>query len=140
MKSSKKRIEIPVKISAGQAWEIIGAVGGVDKWFPEVIKACHVEGDKRYCTTAEGNFQEDILVIDHENRMFKYGIKEQNLLPVKNIIGTMSVLETGTGTRIRWEWEFDVEAENEAPVHEAFDGLGQMGIAGIERYAGELVS
>ncbi len=139
MKLSSKRIELPVEISAAQAWDIIGAVDGVDKWFPEVIKACRVEGNNRYCTTDEGSFQEDILKVDHENRVLRYGIKEQNLLPVRNIIGTMSVLDTDSSTRIRWEWEFEVDAENEASVHEAFDGLGQMGISGIERYAGELV-
>ncbi len=139
MKNSSKRIEIPIQVSADQAWEVIGAVDGVDKWFPEVIKACRVEGNKRYCTTEEGSFSEDILKIDHENRTFKYGIKEQNLLPIRDIVATMQVHD-GAETRISWEWHFLVDEEDESSVMDAFEGLGQMGVAGIERYAAELVT
>ena len=139
MKNSSKRIEIPIQVSADQAWEVIGAIDGVEKWFPEVITACRVEGNKRYCTTDQGSFEEDILKVDHENRTFKYGIKEQNLLPIRDIIATMQVHD-GPQPSISWEWNFVVEEENEATVLEAFDGLGQMGVSGIERFASELVA
>ena len=91
MKRSEKKVKRVLDISADQAWDIIGAVSGVDKWFSEVITSCRVEGNKRYCSTADGAFEEDILTVDHEKKVFEYGIPQQHLLPVSNIVGRMTV-------------------------------------------------
>ena len=136
MKRSEKSITIPINISAEQAWNIIGAVGGVDQWFSAVITSCRIEGDKRICGTADGEFEEDILKVDHENYVFQYAIPRQHLLPVENILGTMQVHRLGENrSQITWNWAFDVDRENEQEVLSAFEGMGQMGIKGIEEYA-----
>ena len=134
MIKSEQKVTIEINAAPEAAWEIIGAVTGVDQWLAPMITSCRVEGQKRYCGTEGGEFEEDILKIDHENRTFKYGIPQQHLMPAENIIGTMKVLEGHDNNAIiEWHWNFDVAAENELAVKEGLAGAGEMGIRGIEQ-------
>ena len=133
MKKSEQKISIAVHSSPSDVWEVIGAVSGVDQWLAPVITACRVEGDKRYCTTEGGEFSEDILKIDHENRVFKYAIPQQHMMPVENIVGSMTVREGNDGgSVVDWHWTFDVAEENEAQAKEMLAQVGDMGINGID--------
>lgn len=132
MKESNHKISLTIQTSPAAAWEIIGAVNGVDKWLAP-ITSCRVEGDKRYCTTEQGEFAEDIRKVDHENRILQYTIPSQNMIPVQNIEGEMRVLTAENGkTTIEWSWNYDVEEVNEASAKEALTMVGTMGIQGIE--------
>lgn len=132
MKKSQQKVSVKINVSPAKAWEIIGGVDGVDKWL-EPIQTCRVEGDKRYCTTADGGFEEDILKVDNENRVLHYAIPEQHMIPVKNIVGYMKVREADIDTAIvDWEWKFDVEENQETQAKEMLVGVGEMGIKGIE--------
>ncbi|MBI3587463.1 MAG: SRPBCC family protein [Ignavibacteriales bacterium] len=134
MKKSEQTVSIPINVTPEAAWNVIGAVGGVDKWFAPVIRTCRVDGNKRHCTTDAGGFTEDILKVDHVNREFHYAIPEQNMVPVKNIVGMMKVWQGENGMAvIDWHWKFDVEEETEAQAKEMLAGAGQMGISGIEK-------
>ena len=132
MKSSNHKIEVTINTSAAAAWKIIGAVNGVDQWMAP-ITACRVEGDKRYCSTEQGEFSEDILKVDHENRIFKYAIPEQNMIPVENIVGEMTVLESADQKAIiNWSWNYNVEEAKDEDAKSALTMVGNMGIKGIE--------
>ena len=134
MKNSNHKISLTIDSTVQDAWGIIGAVNGVDKWL-DPITSCRVEGNKRYCSTEAGEFSEDILKVDHENKSFKYAIPVQNMIPVQNIIGEMKVLDApGNKATIEWSWNFDVEATKEEAAKEAFTMVGNMGIKGIENY------
>lgn len=134
MKKSNEKVTIEVHAPAEKVWKIIGAVGGVDKWFAPVIKTCRVEGDKRYCTTDVGPLNEDILEVNHQSKIFRYGIPEQNMIPVKNILGTMKVNDLGNGkSAVEWSATFDVEEDKEVQAKEMFRGAWTMGINGIEK-------
>lgn len=133
MKKSNHSIAMTIKVTPEAAWSVIGAVSGVNNWFAP-ITACRVDGDKRYCTTEAGEFSEDIIKVDHENREFHYGIPVQNMVPVQNIIGLMKVTEAENGNAtINWTWEFDVEEANEATAKESLNMAGTVGIQGIEQ-------
>lgn len=133
MKQSNQKVVLEINASPEDAWKVIGAVDGVEKWFAPVITACRVDGQNRYCSTEEGDFTEDLLKVDHENRLFKYGIPQQPIMPVENIIGSMSVNEASNGNaEVTWEWTFEVSESDEAQIKEMFAGMGQMGIKGIE--------
>jgi len=135
MKKSIQRISKSVNVSPAEAWEVIGAVGGVDKWFAPVITACRVEGDKRFCSTEAGDFMENILEVNHEEKYLRYGIPQQPLMPVSNILGKMTVRKAEDGkTVIDWEWAFDVEDDKEAEAKTMLAEAGQMGISGIEAF------
>ena len=134
MKKSNEKVTVEVNAPAEKVWGIIGAVGGVDKWFAPVIKTCRVDGDKRYCTTDAGPLNEDILEVNHQSKIFRYGIPEQNMIPVKNILGTMRVNDLGNGkSSVEWSATFDVEENKEAQAKEMFRGAWTMGINGIEK-------
>lgn len=134
MKKSSEMVVVEVKASAEKVWKIIGAVGGVDKWFAPVIQSCRVEGDKRICGTEAGDLVEDIKKVDHENRIFQYAIPTQNMIPVKNILGTMKVNSLDHGkASVEWSATFDVEEDKESQAKEMFRGAWTMGINGIEK-------
>ncbi len=130
MKKSNHRIVKSIDVTPDQAWKIIGAVDGVDQWLAP-ITACRVEGNQRICNTAEGEFTEDILNVDHENRVLHYAIPKQHMIPVENIVGNMKVI-SGSNTKVEWSWEFDVEESKEAEAREILATVGNMGISGIE--------
>ncbi len=131
MKKSNHKISATIDVTPTEAWQIIGAVGGVDKWLAP-IQACRVEGDKRFCTTEDGEFSEDILKVDHENKVLEYLIPSQNMLPVENIQGRMQVTASEGKAVVEWAWAFDVEETNEAGAKEMLSMVGNMGITGIE--------
>ncbi|MEM8527883.1 MAG: SRPBCC family protein, partial [Bacteroidota bacterium] len=106
-----------------------------DKWLP-VITTCQLEGEgegaKRICTTAQGNMLETILEVDAEQRVFKYSIDEQPLLPIENIIGTMQVLQKDEETELLWQLEFTLPDESSFPmVKQAIEGLYAAGANGL---------
>ena len=135
MKRSEQKVVLSIDVTPEAAWKVIGAVSGVDKWLAPVITTCRVEGDKRYCGTEGGEFEEDILEVNHEKRILRYAIPQQHMMPVENILGSMKVI-SGNDQKaiIEWHWTFDVEEENEAQAKEMLSGTGTMGIQGIEQY------
>lgn len=139
MKQSEEKVRISIGTSAEAAWKVIGAVSGVDKWFAPLIQSCRVEGNKRYCTTEAGPLNEDVLEVNHESKVFRYGIPKQQLIPVDNIIGTIKVLPNGNSSSIiEWSAIFDVLPEKESEAKEMFKGAWTMGIQGLEKYAKSL--
>jgi Polyketide cyclase / dehydrase and lipid transport len=132
MKKSEHKISLEISADVDNAWRIIGAVDGVDKWLGPIV-SCRVSGAKRYCATQFEEFEEDILKVDHEARVFKYGIPTQGMIPVKNIIGTMRTESRGEGkSLVEWEWEYDVDPNNEDLAKDMLTETGSMGIRGIE--------
>ena len=106
---------------------------GLDQWMAPMITSCRVDGDKRICGTEGGEFEEDIIKVDHENRVLKYGIPQQHMIPVENILGTMKVHEsTDNKAIVEWHWTFDVLEEKEAEAKEMFAHAGAVGLKGIE--------
>ncbi len=136
MKKSNEKVVIEVNASAEKVWEIIGAVGGVDKWFAPVIQTCRVEGDKRICGTEAGEFTENIKKVDHAHMVFEYEIPVQNMIPVEHIAGKMKVSDIGDGkSTVEWSATFNVEEDKEAQAKEMIRGAWTMGIKGIEKVA-----
>jgi len=137
MKKSEQEVTITINVTPEQAWEVIGSVKNVDKWFPEMITSCRIEGTTRICGTEQGNLIEEILKVDHENKEFKYAITEQPIIPnIHNIIGNAKVMSGGNGKAvINWRWEFEFEnTESEKQAKETFAGAGNMAIKGLETY------
>ena len=139
MKRSQVSISKVISVPPDAAWEVIGAVDGVEKWFAPVITSCRLEGNKRICGTEGGEFTEDIIKVDHENRVFNYGIPKQHMMPIQNILGTMKVTDNNGNANIEWSWTFDVEEKDEVQAKEMLAGAGEVGIAGIEAYSKSLV-
>ncbi len=132
MKKSEQRVSIGIPSSATEVWRVISNLTGVEEWFGPMITGSRVEGNKRICSTDGGDFEEDILNVDHENKMFDYGIPQQHMMPVENIIGKIVVRDDAQGGAIvDWHWTFDVSEAQEQQVKEMLAHAGELGINGI---------
>jgi uncharacterized protein YndB with AHSA1/START domain len=120
-----------IDVTPQEAWEVIGAVKGVDQWLGP-ITSCYVDGNKRVCGTEEGAFEEEIINVDHENFVFDYAIPQQHMVPVSNIKGQMRVTSASGKAAITWSWDYEVEKGNEEQAKGTFEMVGGMGIDGIE--------
>lgn len=107
-------VSMTIGAPSEKVWNLIAAVGGVDKWAP-MISACRVEGSgagaRRYCTMADGaKLKEVIDEVDNTAMRFKYRITDG--LPVHGFEGTVQVKTVG-GMRTEVIWYGASEADNE---------------------------
>ncbi len=136
----KKTIQTVNQVNAplDKVWAKVGPGTNMDKWMP-IVAACRVEGNKRVCDTHEaGALKETILKSDAVNKVFQYRIDEQSMLPVSNIIGTMTLSEKEGGTQLKWDVEFDISEENIGAFEDIktnTEGLYQMAAASLAEYA-----
>ncbi len=125
---TKHTINAPID----KVWANISKATGVNEWLP-VITACKLDGDKRICTTEQGDMNETILKVDNDNKLFQYAINSQPLLPIGNIIGTMQVFELGGITQLNWELNFTIQDETMLQmVKQAIEGMYAAGANGLE--------
>mgnify|MGYP002783577316 CR=1 FL=1 len=123
-----------------KVWSVIAKGSGLDKWFP-VIATCELkgtgEGAKRECTTVQGALlKETIITIDSNARVFQYTIDEQNMMPTKNVLGSIYVSDAeNNGSKIVWMANFELtDPAMEQPVLSGIDELYQSGIKGLEQF------
>jgi uncharacterized protein YndB with AHSA1/START domain len=131
----KKTIETSHIINAPieKVWANISKASGVNEWLP-VITACRLDGNKRVCSTEQGDMNETILKIDNEQKIFQYAIDEQPLLPIADIIGTMQVLAQDNNTKLNWNLEFTLQDETMYEmVKQAVEGMYAAGANGLEK-------
>lgn len=134
------RVTQNVAATADAAWNILKTGGNLHKWIP-FIATCELEGEgagaKRTCTTPDGKvLKETIRLVDSANRIFKYSIDEQDMMPLKNYVGTVSVRTANGGTEINWVAEFDLLDEAAGPAVEAgLTDLLTTAIAGLDALA-----
>ncbi len=140
MIKSASIIVVPVDISTNKAWNIIGAVDGVDKWFAPLITTCEVNGDTRVCGLENGvTFTESIILVDHTNMIFRYDIPSQPLIPMTNLSASMRVIAGADGkTYIEWAGNYDVKPEDKNEVNKMLLEAWETGIKGIEKHAASL--
>ena len=120
---------------AGNVWATISKAMGVDEWLP-VITACEVDGNKRVCHTEQGDMQETILKIDQADRVFRYAIDSQPLLPIENAVGTMRVSDNGGQTELEWTLEFTLQDESLfGMIKQAVEGMYAAGADGLQKSA-----
>ncbi len=133
MKKSEQTVVKTINVKPNEAWKVIAAVTGVEKWLAPMITNSRVEGDQRICSTETGEFTENIKGVDHDNMVFNYEIPQQHLMPIENIVGQMKVTPAEDDqSTIQWNWKFDVKEENEEEAKNNLAMSGEMGIQGIE--------
>jgi uncharacterized protein YndB with AHSA1/START domain len=129
-----------VNVSPEKVWQILRTGTNLERWLP-IIATCKLEGQgagaKRICTTGDGKvLKETILLVDDPNRIFKYKIDEQDMMPLKNYIGTIAVLERNGNTDVNWSTEFDMTVEEAWPeVEKGLKGIFTMAISTLESVA-----
>lgn len=122
-----------LKANPEKVWKTISKASGVNDWLP-IITSCKLDGDRRICSTEQGDLKETILEIDDKNKTFTYAIDEQPLLPIQNVVATMKVISKNEYTELSWNMDFDIEDESQLPiVEEAVRGLYSAGAEGLEK-------
>ncbi len=136
MKTYHEKISKQLNVSPQRAWELISAVEGVDKWFASLIKTCEVTDGKRVCHTHDGqSLEEQVLEVNDETKTFRFAIQKQTMLPIENIIETMTVTSDENGQAIvDWSASFEAAEENALIGQEAFRNLWNMGLAEMEKF------
>jgi uncharacterized protein YndB with AHSA1/START domain len=122
-----------------KVWEVIAKGNGLEKWF-SAIETCELEGPakagaKRICKTFQGNvLKETILAVDNDAMVFQYSIDEQDMLPTKDVLGTIHVTKrSAMETNITWLANYNLLDESMGDaVATGLDQLYQGGIKGIE--------
>lgn len=128
-----------INAPADQVWALISKGNGLEKWF-SAIESCELDGAatagaKRICKTFQGNvLKETILAVDHKAMVFQYSIDEQDMLPTKDVMGTIHVSAISPRqTNVTWLANYKLLDENmEIAVATGLDQLYQGGIKGIE--------
>lgn len=129
-----------VMASSEKLWAILRTGTGLEKWIP-IVASCklegHGEGAKRTCITPEGKtLKETIVLIDDKDKVFKYRIDEQDVLPTKNYVGTVAVVESMGKTEVHWSAEFEMTVEEAFPqVEEGLTGIFKAAISGLDKLA-----
>lgn len=108
-----------VKSSPEKIWNILRTGDDLDKWLP-IIATCDLQGEgagaMRVCTTPDGKtLKETILLVDDKNRIFKYKIDEQDMMPIKNYTGTVLIVESMGKIEVHWNANFEMVMEEAYP-------------------------
>lgn len=136
---SSHSVSFAVNAQPEKVWQVIRSGGNVDKWLAPVITSCRIEGGKRICGTESGEFTENLLGVDDSQRVFRYEIPQQHLLPVENIRGSMKVSTMTNGqAEVTWTWIYDVEEADEENAREALSGMAPLAQSGLETHVNSL--
>lgn len=139
-----KTVSISQRVTApaNTVWDIIRAGGDVDLWFAPVT-SCRLEGQgvgaRRTCTINGRELTECIETIDESSRLFQYRIIKQDLMPIRNILGTMRVTSTGPADcDVLWFANFELDDESGWPaIREGMEVMYRTGIAGLQARASQ---
>ena len=118
--------KLKVNAPSDKVWRKVADVGGVHKLLG-VITESHLEGDTRYCTTAQGGtLKERIVSIDNNLKRISYSITSSPF-GFEYHASSWQVTADGDGSIV--EWFTDVKPDTAA------EGLGQL----IESEGGNIV-
>ena len=136
MQTVSEKVSLEINVTPAQAWGVIGAVDGVDKWFPSMIDSCRIEDGYRFCETKDGQkLEEEILEVNNETKTFRFAISKQDMLPVDNIEETVIVKDSKAGKAlVEWSASFDATPDNATIAQEAFQNLWKMALTELENY------
>lgn len=141
-KEKMKNISIKqeVKSSSQKIWNILRTGDDLDKWLP-FIATCDLQGTGagavRLCTTHDSKtLKETILLVDDKNKIFKYKIDEQDMMPLKNYVGTVSIVEKDGKVEVHWNATFEMTMEEAYPdVEKGLTDMLNMAITSLDAAA-----
>jgi hypothetical protein len=134
MKTVAVTKQIPV--SADAAWSILRTGDKMDRWSPPVT-SCELEGSgpgaKRVCIINDKRLDEVIETVDDSARVFQYRIVRQELMPIRDIVGTIHIAPiTDVSCHVLWLTNFDMVDESAWPqVKVGMEGIYALSIDGL---------
>ncbi|MEL6190506.1 MAG: SRPBCC family protein [Bacteroidota bacterium] len=117
----KKVIETTHLLNAPmeEVWAHIKTGANWENWLP-LLSSSEMKGEgegaKRVCYTQDGHaLQETIVTSNDETKTFQYSIDEQEMLPMKDILGTIQLSEKAGQTQMDWKVDFELLVEEALP-------------------------
>ena len=132
--SVKRTIDSPVDT----VWKTISEFDGIDRYLPEVVASCSVEGKgagaKRTCTLQNGmKLSETLESLNEQNRTLVYSIGKSEM-PFENYLSTVKVQQTQDDCcEVEWSATFQPTGQPEAEVVKMLEGMYTQAIAGLEQ-------
>ncbi|MFQ5640423.1 MAG: SRPBCC family protein [bacterium] len=127
-----------INVLANTVWETISGFDGIDRYLPEVVASCRVEGKgagaNRTCTLQNGmQLSETLESLDEQNRTLVYSIAESEM-PFENYRSTVKVQEAQNDCcEVEWSATFEPNGKTEAEVVKMLEGMYTQAIAGLEK-------
>jgi len=126
-----------LKISADEAWQLVGGFNALPDWHPAVRKSELAEaGQERILDLAGGGkIVERLEKMDDGSRTYTYSIKESSL-PVSNYTSTIRITGEGDNCTIVWSSDYDVPTGMETDASAAIQGIYQAGFDNLKKMFG----
>jgi len=115
-------------VDADKLWQQVRGFDDMDKYLPQMITSCSLEGSgqgaKRVCGTENGDILETLTLLDDDNKTLEYSIDNEDApLPLTNYTGKASVKSVGENkTQFTWSAEFEPKGMPENEVVQIFEG------------------
>ncbi|MEQ1569199.1 MAG: SRPBCC family protein [Myxococcota bacterium] len=142
MSSNTVAVARTVRADAGAIWDIVRTGRDVDRYLPDLIRSCRVDGAgtgaRRVCGTDAGPIEETVLTVDDGARLFRYRIDAQPLMPLTDYVGALHVADLGDGrAEVLWFASFEPTDPASAPaIADSLSGLFTSGIGALATLAG----
>lgn len=110
-----------INASPEKIWQILGDPRATNTWIPG-ITSVSINGNKRHCTTIDGN--EIIEDIDYDDKDHSFGYNQIKVpLPVQSSQGMMAVRNHEYDSLVLWDAELEaLDPNREAEVMTMIDG------------------
>jgi len=134
---TKISMNTDLKVSADEAWKLIGGFNTLPDWHPAVEKSeLEEEGQQRRLSLAGGGtIIERLEKVDDGSRTYTYSITDSPL-PVANYTGVLKVSGEGDNCTIEWSSEFDPMGASEGDAMAAVRGIYQAGFDNLQKMFG----
>ncbi len=131
---------LPVGVSVGSVWEVIGPFCAIAKWHP-VVESCSEEvidgATYRRLVTVDGaELLEKQLAHDDAITTYSYSIVESPL-PVENYVSTLTVTDASGRTRITWQSTFAPKGVSEPDAVNVIAGIYDAGLLALKKRFGQ---
>ena len=122
---------IAVAADAGRVWSVVGDAATISAWLP-AIATSSVEGQQRFCTTADGaDLRECILERSDDERFYVYEILDSPM-PVQSYRSRLSVDGHGDHSHVTWTADFEPsEGADAAEVEAMFSTIYREGLENV---------
>jgi len=128
--------DVSIDAAAEEVWRIAGDPGQIADWLPP-IESSRVEGDRRFCTLADGGGQIEERILEHsdEERRYRYEILD-GPMPLSSYVSTFEVADYGEHAHVTWTADFEPqEASQEQELVEMFEEIYNGGLDALKQKA-----
>ena len=132
-------VQLKVRVSANDAWEVISDLYQVENYLPGVSSSevtCTEDYTNRTIVLIDGShYTERIIKVDDENKELHYAMLEPSPFAYRNLQGVVKVIPfIDECCEISWTCTYQVTNELYEEIHALLTLIMSLGIKGIEKH------